>query len=154
MSAQVAYDYYAQPAYERERVARPDSTVVPGRRRQAAPQPSAHPAVLIAKVVLAALVVFALLGVVRITLSSAAAMTSIESNELSNQIEAARTEGNQLEVAQSTLSNPARIKSQAEAMGMAAPTETVVLDLSGDVVVTDDAGSLSLSGSVAAAAQG
>lgn len=109
---------------------------------------------LIAKVVLAALVVFALLGVVRITLSSAAAMTSIESNELSNQIEAARTEGNQLEVAQSTLSNPARIKSQAEAMGMAAPTETVVLDLSGDVVVTDDAGSLSLSGSVAAAAQG
>ena len=36
---------------------------------------------------------------------------------------------------------------------MAAPSRVMMIDLSGDVVVTDQAGNLSLSGSVAAVAQ-
>ena len=150
MSAQPAYDL-TRNAYEYDYTPSPDINVVPGRRAAAAPASS--PAVLVVKVALAALVVFALLGVVRITLASAAVSTAIESKGISAQIEDAREAGNQLEVEQSTLSNPMRIKSAAEGMGMSAPSQTVVITLPADVVVTDDAGNLSLSGSVAAAAQ-
>ncbi len=58
----------------------------------------------------------------------------------SGQISDARTEGNDLEVAQSMLSNPTRIKVEATALGMGAAADVEKIDLSGDVVVTDDVG--------------
>ena len=45
----------------------------------------------------------------------------------------------------SALSNPARVKTEANAMGMAAPAETIVVNIGQDVVATDEAGNLSLS---------
>ncbi len=157
MSALPAYDYSDRAydydrAYERERS--PRISVVPG-RGAAAPAQSLNPHVVTAaKIAAVVFLLLALVGFARVAISAATVSTSLESRELSAQIETARTEGSNLEVTQSTLSNPTRIKSEAGALGMAAASEVVKFDLSGDVVVIDEAGNLSLSGSVAAAAQG
>lgn len=153
MSAAPAYNYDAR-AYERERYAQPDISVVPGSRPRTQVQTLPSSVVLVAKVVAVALVVIALLGVVRVTLSSAAVTTAIESNQLSSQIETARAEGSNLEVSQSALSNPTYVKGAATALGMVEASDTKKIVLDDDVVVTDEAGNLSLSGSIAAAALG
>ncbi len=84
----------------------------------------------------------------------AAAACALETKAIEQDIETARTEGNDLEVAQSMLSNPSRIKHKAESLGMAAPsaeyTDHIVLPE--DIVIVDAAGKLSLSQSIAAAA--
>ncbi|WP_172135017.1 cell division protein FtsL [Adlercreutzia sp. ZJ473] len=151
MSAAPAYDFQAR-ALERERHARPDISVVPGRGRSVQSEPRSSSVAVLAKVAVAALLAFALLSVARIALSSATVATAIESQQLSAQIEEARVAGSQLEVAQSTLSNPTAVKGAAAALGMAPAAETVKVNLPADVVVTDEAGALSLSGSVAAVA--
>ena len=56
-------------------------------------------------------------------------------------------------MAQSSLSNPSRIKSEATALGMAAPESTSKIVLPEDIVATDGSGNLSLSQSLAAAAR-
>lgn len=96
--------------------------------------------------------VFAVVGAIRITFDSLTIGAALEYNQISNDIDAARKEGNALELEKSMLSNPGRIKSEAQGIGMSAPEQTTYMDLSGDIVVTDEAGSLSLSGSMAAAA--
>ncbi len=96
---------------------------------------------------------FALVGAVRVTFDSMTISTALEYRQLSRDIDAARTEGNALELEKSTLSNPGRIKTEAHNIGMLSPAQTTYIDLSDDIVVTDDAGNLSLSGSMAAAAQ-
>ncbi len=96
--------------------------------------------------------VFAVVGAVRITFDSLTIGAALESTQISRDIDAARKEGNALELEKSMLSNPGRIKAEAKKIDMAAPAQTTYIDLSGDVVVTDEAGSLSLSGSMAAAA--
>ena len=149
-----AYDFAAERAYERERYSQPDISVMPGRGARNASDSLSPNVILLAKVAAVVLVVLALLGVARVTLSSATVTAALETQQLSSQIEMARVDGNKLEVAQSTLSNPTRIKDAASGLGMAAPAETIKMDLSGDVVVTDGDGALSLSGSVAVAAQG
>lgn len=155
MSAMPAYDYNAERAYEhdyrRRRDAQPDISVVPGGARRAS-QAQSSSLVTIAKIVAVALVVIALLGVARVTLSAQTVTVALETRQLSSQIETARSEGSVLEVNMSTLSNPTRIKTEATALGMAAPSSTTKFDLSGDVVVTDASGNLSLSGSMAACA--
>lgn len=153
MSAAPAYDYSSERAYERDRYAAPDISVVPGRGTRAVSDALSPSVGFLAKVAVAVLVAFVVLGVARVSLSSATVTAALETKQLTAQIEDARTDGSKLEVAQSTLSNPTRVKSAAESMGMAAPIETTKIDLSGDVVVTDEAGRLSLSGSVAVAAQ-
>ena len=95
-------------------------------------------------------VLFAVIGFARVAISAATVTTSIESQQLAGQINDARTEGSDLEVTQSMLSNPTRIKAEAAALGIGAAADVENIDLSGDVVVTDEAGNLSLSGSVAA----
>lgn len=97
-------------------------------------------------------VVFAALGAIRITLGSATIAAALEYRDLTGAIEDARVEGSTLEVEKSTLANPGRIKAEASNIGMKAPATTAFLDLSGDIVVCDEAGNLSLSGSMAAAA--
>jgi cell division protein FtsL len=73
---------------------------------------------------------------------------AMEASDISTQIELARDGSNTLEVEQSTLSNPTRIKEQAAALGMTTSETTTFIDISGDVVVTDETGRLSLSSSI------
>lgn len=156
MSAQPAYDQlaydYAERAFERERENKPRISVVPGRGAQTQARPQSASLVQAAVAVAVVLVIIACFAVVRVTLSAAAVSAAVESQQLASQIEEARTEGSSLEVEQSTLSNPTHIKDAASALGMAAAADTTVIDISEDVVVTDEDGGLSLSGSVAAAA--
>ncbi len=87
----------------------------------------------------------------RVAITSAAASCALETRSLQTSIETARAEGNELEVSQSVLANPSRIKAQATALGMAAPAPecSEQITLSPDIVATDGAGNLSLSESVA-----
>ena len=140
MGAQPAYSRYPDRAYERAVERAPRIQVVPGTGpRTAAPA-------------LPDSVVFLAKTVARVALSSAAVTGSIQAQELSSKIDGARAQGNQLEVTQSSLSNPSRVKTEANAMGMAAPLETTTIDLGQDAVATDDAGNLSLSKSLRLAA--
>lgn len=109
-------------------------------------------AVLFAKVLIAFIVAFALIGCVRITLSSATVATAMEASQIDDQIDAAREEGSKLEVAQSSLANPTRVKRDAMAIGMRSPAAASFIDITGDVVVKDADGRLSLAGSLDAAA--
>lgn len=159
MSAAPAYSSYAQPAYrdfetfERPGFA-PDISVVEGagaRNRSAA-----EAAVFFAKITAVVMVIIALVCCTRVFLSSMAVSTALESREISSQIDEARSSGSKLEVALSSLTNPSYVKQEAAALGMSAPDPDAVLkiDLSDDVVVTDAAGALSLSGSASVIAQG
>ena len=96
-------------------------------------------------------IVIALIARARVAITSAAASCALETRSLQTSIETARAEGNELEVSQSVLANPSRIKAQATALGMAAPAPeySEQITLSPDIVATDGAGSLSLSESVA-----
>lgn len=104
------------------------------------------------KVLAIVIAVVCVLGVIRISLGSATIATAMEYNEVNRAIENARTEGAALELQKSQLANPGRIKKEAIEIGMSSPRDTTFIDLSGDVVVTDADGNLSLSGSMAAAA--
>lgn len=140
-SAARAFDVLPERAAQNE----PRIRVVTGSGPQNAPatlSPSVH---MLARVAIAVFVALALIGVARVYLSSATVTASVTAKELSSKIDSARAEGNQLEVAQSSLSNPARVKSEANAMGMAAPAETTVITLADDVVALDAQGNLSLS---------
>ena len=151
MGAQPAYRY-SERAYERPVERAPRIRVVPGTGPAAAPSALPVSVVFLAKVAAAVLLVVALVGVARVALSSAAVTGSLQAQELSGKIDSARAQGNQLEVAQSSLSNPARVKTEATAAGMAAPLETTTIELGQDVVGIDEAGNLSLSQSLRLAA--
>lgn len=149
---------YKQDVYEREdwapvekREPKRRVDVIPGGAKGHAKEVSpAHAfAMRVAKVTVAVAVLFAGIGVGRVTLSAATVAEALEAREVKNQLEDARSSINQLEVMQSSLSNPTRIKTEAAALGMASATDSVVLDLSGDVVATDESGNLSLSESMA-----
>ncbi len=150
MSAAPAYSYYPERAPER--APRTRISVVPGRgtRTQTPSLPAS--AVLLAKVAAVVLVVLALVAFVRVGLAAATVSASMESQQLSSQISDARSSGAALEVSQSSLTNPSRLRQQAKSLGMAAPAETGVIVLDKDVVATDDNGALSLSKSMAIAA--
>ena len=147
MGAQPAYSHYPDRAYERAVERAPRIQVVPGTGPRTAAPALPDSVVFLAKTVAVVLVVLAL-----VALSSAAVTGSIQAQELSSKIDGARAQGNQLEVTQSSLSNPSRVKTEANAMGMAAPLETTTIDLGQDAVATDDAGNLSLSKSLRLAA--
>lgn len=69
--------------------------------------------------------VIALLGMGRVWLSSIAAEASLESGRLRTQIKEARYEGDMLEVRQSALGSPSRIRAIAGAAFGMAPAESV-----------------------------
>ena len=151
MSAYTQYNYGTTARrYEKQ----PDQLfrVVPGGAPQEQPQTISSTVAKAVRILAVVIVVFAVLGVVRISLGSATIAAALEYQDISSAIEEARVEGSALEVEKSTLSNPGRIKAEANSIGMKAPATTAFLDLSGDIVVTDEAGNLSLSGTVAAAA--
>lgn len=154
MGAAPAYSYYPERAPQRapQRAPRTRISVVPGQgpRTQAPSLPSS--VVLLATAVAVVLVVVSLVAFARITLSSATVATSVQAQELSSQIDDARSSGASLEVSQSLLTNPTYLKQQAAGLGMAAPEAVETIDVGVDVVACDDAGNLSLSKSVALAA--
>lgn len=126
--------------------------VVAGRQRASAIETLPRQVIVVAQAIVAAAVVLALVCCVRVALTAASVGTSLESSTISAQIETARSTGNDLEVQQSQLSNSMHVRLAAASLGMAAPGETAVVTLSPDVVVTDESGALSLSGSLAAIA--
>lgn len=146
-NAQSAYRLDAFPMYEpgRARASQPDVRVVRG---GASAQPSVNPLVEVAKMAAIVLVVIAALCFARIALTNATVSTMIESDAISTEISKARSTGTSLEMEQSTLSNTAAINSAAKRLGMAAPAEVGVIELSPDVVATDANGTLSLSDTV------
>lgn len=150
MGAAPAYSYYPERAPERS--PRERISVVPGRgtRTQTPTLPSN--VVFLAKAAAVVLLVVSLVGFARIGLMSATISTTMQSSQLTSQISDARCSGAALEVSQSTLSNPTKVKQQAGKLGMAAPETTGVITLDKDVVATDESGALSLSKSVAIAA--
>lgn len=129
-------------------------SVVPGAGRAPRPQGLPKAVLSLARLTAVVLVLVATVAIVRVGLTSAAAACALETREISHNIDVARAAGNELEVSMSVLSNPSRIKAQAEAMGMIAPAPefSEQITLPEDIVVTDAAGRLSLSGSLAAMA--
>lgn len=136
----------AAPTYRRE--AEQSFDVIEGRRsrNEIVTLPSSVMGVV--KVVVVVAMVVAALCCVRVGLAAASVTTSIESSKISADIESARSMGNDLEVQQSQLSNSMHIRVEAAGMNMGAPATTAVVTLAPDVVATDDAGNLSLSGSL------
>lgn len=141
----------ALPDYD----AGPSISVVPGAGRRAQVQEGLSAAALsLAKLCAVVCIVLAVIAVGRVAITSAAAACALETKALQQDIETARDQGSDLEVAQSVLSKPSRIRAQAASLGMAEPTADYCdqITLPDDVVSVDDAGRLSLSESVAAAA--
>lgn len=132
----------------------PSISVVPGRGVRPEPAGLAAGALALAKICACVLVALALIAVARVAITSAAAACALETKAIEQDIDTARAEGNDLEVAQSVLSNPSRIKHKAESLGMAAPTAeyTDHIVLPDDIVGVDANGKLSLSESAAALA--
>lgn len=126
--------------------------VVVGGNTAKAYSPAHATALRAAKAVLVIIVAFAGIGFGRISLASATVTEALEARDVRNNLEEVRSSINDMQVEQSTLSNPARIKSEAEALGMSSPSVTHVLDLTGDLVMTEENGALSLTGSIAATA--
>lgn len=146
-------DYlYGSSAPSLSRGSQTEFEVIPGRRgasSDVATLPSSIIGAAKAVVVVVALVI-AMVCCVRVGLSAASITTSIEANKLSTQIENARSYGSDLEVQQSRLSNSTHIRVEAASLGVTPPEKTVAVVLGADVVATDEAGNLSLSGSIAA----
>lgn len=145
-----AYRLDAFPLYEpepRQQRERADVRVV---RTGGAAQTGTDASLLVTAAKLAAVLiaVVAVLCFIRIGLTSATVATMIESDSISTQIEEARATGVGLEMEQSVLTSPSAIKQAVNRLGMAAPEEVGTIALGPDVVVLDEAGSLSLSGSV------
>ena len=146
MSAQPAYSQYPERSFERAPRERIDVVVGRGSRTQA---PTLSPGIVfLAKMAAVVLVAVAIVAFARIGLASATLSAPMQANELSQQIGDARSQGAQLEVSQSALSNPTTVKQRAGKLGMAAPESSGVIELEEDVVATDDSGALSLSQSV------
>ena len=115
MGAAPAYSYYPERAPERS--PRERISVVPGRgtRTQTPTLPSN--VVFLAKAAAVVLLVVSLVGFARIGLMSATISTTMQSSQLTSQISDARSSGAALEVSQSTLSNPTKVKQQAGKLG-------------------------------------
>ncbi|HIW76124.1 MULTISPECIES: cell division protein FtsL [Gordonibacter] len=143
---------YSYPERIPERPLRPRVSVMPGTGTRESTHAMPTTVVLLAKAAAVILVAVALLCCARIALASAAVSTSLQAQQLENQIDEARSTGSNLEVKQSTLSNPTRVKGEAGRLNMAAPESVGVIDLGVDVVAYDAAGNLSLSKSVQIAA--
>ena len=91
-----------------------------------------------------AIILFAIVGVISITLSSMAVGMSVQQQNLQTQISQAREEGKALEVQYGALSNPTQVKEKAGALGMAAASDSLQIDLGDDCVKKDSDGKILL----------
>lgn len=100
-------------------------------------------------------VLFAIVGCVRVGLTSATVRTAIAAEDLTAQVSNMQSYGANLEVKESSLSNPAHLRSVAtQELGMQAPLTTDVISLGGGAATLNEEGNLSLSMSLAYVAQG
>ncbi len=134
------------------RPANPDVNVFAGKGRSAETSNVPSSIVSAFRVGVVVAIVVAVLCCARVGLAAANISATIATSELSSQIEAQRTTGNDLEVQQSQLSNSMHIRIAAEGLGMAAPAATEAVVLSEDVIATDASGNLSLSASLSSMA--
>lgn len=151
MAGAVARDYaYAQPRVRPQAPKRPDLQVIPGRGSALAERIGASPLFFtILKVVVAGVIFIAAVGVCRVALTSASVNTLIASDDLTAQISTARSLSSDLEVQQSSLSNPSRIKEYASStLGMSSSDTSEQINLADGALSTDSNGTLSLAGSV------
>ena len=146
MSSAPAYRYdHAAARPDRYRESAPSVRVVPGRKHTVYPALS-DGAVLGIKALIACVIVFLVIGFVRVGLSSAAYSIASQSSDLRAQISDARTTGESLAVQASLLSNPSNIRTEAEErLSMTAGTSASTMTLSADPVAIDSAGNLSFS---------
>ena len=149
MSSAPAYRYdHAATRPARHLESAPSVRVVPGRKHAVYPTLS-DGAVLGIKAIIACVIVFLVIGFVRVGLSSAAYSIASQSSDLRAQISDARTTGESLAVQESLLSNPNNIRTEAgERLSMTAATNSSTMTLSVDPVAIDSAGNLSFSESV------
>ncbi|MDO4503279.1 MAG: cell division protein FtsL [Coriobacteriia bacterium] len=153
-----AYSYASTArtlAPQRERTRRPerrpDVRVVPGSRQRTQSRPLAGSSIKTAFVIGAALAVIAALCVARLFFAAGAASVSMETNQVSSNLDQARSVSSQLEVQTTSLANPERVKAEATKLGMVLPYDTATIVLPEDVVATTEDGSLSLSESLSRA---
>lgn len=150
MSAQPAYRAYPERVPARD--PRTRVRVVPGRAPRREPAKSTSPVRTVTLAIVVAVVAVTLVAFLRVTLAAATVTTAMQSQDLESQISDARSTGSSLEVSQSLLSSPTRVRQEAERLGMATPSSVETMTLPQDVVQTNDDGSLSLSKSVAVVA--
>lgn len=153
--ASTAYRYDqaigAQPIPQRPARPRPTVRVIPG--TYAAPSLSPQLRMVI-NLVVAAVVVLAVIGFVRVGLSSATIATVSQTQDLQDQIDSLKTNDASSSVSASTLGNPNNVKQYAQTqLDMTQPEETETVTLSPDTVQFDDSGNLSMAKSLSSAAQ-
>lgn len=146
---------YDQEVAQPYRQSAPSVRVVPGRKHAVNPALSDF-AVTAVKALIACLIVFLVIGFVRVGLASAAYSTASQASDLRTEIANARTTGESLAVQESLLSSPGNIRTQAdEKLNMKAGVSSETITLSVDPVSIDSAGNLSFAGSASRlAAQG
>lgn len=151
-SAAPALDPLPRTRTRREEKQTPKIEVHPGGnpRIKTKAAPSAIPAAI--QVFAAAILLFALIGFINITFTSAALASATEQDAVKTEISNAREEGKALEVELGSLSNPTSIKEKAAELGMAPATDVLQINLEEDIVKTDADGNLALAGSLKAAA--
>lgn len=112
-------------------------------------------ALAISRAIVAFVVVFALVGCIRVGLTAATVNTALATEVLTSQVSDLQSAGAGLEVQESSLANPANVRSIASTeLGMTAPSSVDTIALGKDVVMCDEAGNLSLSLSLARLGQG
>lgn len=131
------------------REGRPDVRVVRGTRSQSAPSDRL---VVVAKMVFFCVVVFALIGFVRVTISSVSYGVASQTSELRSQITAMESESSTLSIQKSLVASPSNLRNEATSLGMSPAENTETIKLADDVVKLDAAGKLSLASSLAAVA--
>lgn len=151
-AAEAIYGAASAPALNPQTYRAPNITVVRGERSDQVHRVSTLVG-FVGKVAAVLILAFTLLCVARVTLSSATVATANENQQISNRIDTARTEGSTLEITQSKLAAPTRVKETATEMGMTSPNSVMMIDISGDIVKTDSNGDLSLSQSISAMMQ-
>ena len=106
-------------------------------------------------IVFAAIIVLAIVIVAfgRIAINAATVNVMLENDKIESQIEDVRTESSNMEVSLAESGSPTHLKKAAKKLGMAVPAYTETLMLGDDVVAYDHSGNLSLSESLAVAAQ-
>ena len=125
--------------------------VVPGR----ASQPLSPSIKSAARVIMVLVAMFAILACLRIGLTAATVNTAVATEKVSAQIDDMRSYAASLEVQESTLANPAYVRSVASGrLGMVVPSRSDRIDLGMDAVRYNEEGALSLSSSLAAVAVG
>ena len=145
------YDSYSYAETQPRPSYRPEINVIPGQ----GPVKTISPAVtLVIRVIVAVFIIMLVAGGVRVYLDSTAVSTSMANDQLAMDLNTVRAQGSELEIQASNLSNPAYVRDYAKSkLGMAAPTTVETMSLGEDVVVVDESGALSLSGSLSAIAR-